>query len=376
MRPVRKWETALLIVLAGGIACGAPSTPSASQQAGVPASDTPPVASSEAPTASPDVEPRLAVLRDGAFHILSLAGAEVEAWPAPGLEFPGVGTIQAAGGALYYLVPSEGVFRLTAEGSTLLTFTTMPGLEAFAVAPDESRIAWSGYQSNEASLEGQLLTASMDGSMAQEVAASSSDDEISEYFIPRPVRWSSSGDLLYSWQITGIGGYILFFGYSSFYLHSPSGGDTALTGLENGVCWSDVSSDLAYAVGSCRAVPADPRQMREVELASGMESVFPLLPEEGVQGGAEYSPSGSQLAYLVARSNPEDEFGQIALRGRRGELPTSIASTPGYFSRVEWIDEQRMLVSIWGTAVNTVEVVAVSGERTPIAEGEWGTVLR
>jgi hypothetical protein len=311
------------------------------------------------------------VLRDETFHILSLAGAELESWPAPGLEFPGEGTIQAAGDALYYLVRSEGVFRLTAGARTLLTFTALPGLEALAVAPDESRIAWSGYQANEAGLDGRLLTAPMDGSTVQVVAASSPDDEISEYFLPRPVRWTNSGDLLYSWQITGIGGYILFYGYSSFYLHSSTGGDADLTGLENGVCWSDVSPDLAYAAGSC-----DSLQMREVELASGTEELFPLLPEEGVQGGAAYSPAGSQLVYLVARSNPEDEFGQVALRGRRGELPTSIASTPGYFSRVEWIDEQRMLVSIGGTAVNTVEVVTVSGERTPIAEGEWGTVLR
>jgi hypothetical protein len=77
------------------------------------------------------------------------------------------------------------------------------------------------------------------------------------------------------------------------------------------------------------------------------------------------------LAYAVARSNPDNEFGQIAVRPARGQAPKVIASqSPGYFSDIVWVDEERMVVqSFQGLQAGEVELLSVSGERSKVARG-------
>ncbi len=169
--------------------------------------------------------------------------------------------------------------------------------------------------------------------------------------------------------MTGIGGYILFFGWSSLYRYSPAdGGSTPLSQpprMGTCPCWYGLSPDGAYAVTGCGQ-----DGMMERELATGTDTAFPVMPDQGQQGAAAYSPSGERLAYAIARGNPDDEAGQVLVRLRRGEAPTSIASqSPGYFERILWADEDRMVVGYFLSEGGSVDLLNVDGTRSPIGDG-------
>jgi hypothetical protein len=117
--------------------------------------------------------------------------------------------------------------------------------------------------------------------------------------------------------------------------------------------------------------------MRERELASGTDTAFEVLPDQGQQGAAAYSPSGARLAYAVARGNPDDEAGQVLLRLRRGEAPTAIASqSPGYFNRILWADEDQMVVGYFLSEGGSVDLLHVDGTRSPIGDGALIGLMR
>jgi hypothetical protein len=179
--------------------------------------------------------------------------------------------------------------------------------------------------------------------------------------------------------VTGIGGYILFFGWSSLYRYDAAAGTTPLAGLAPNVtapCWSDVSPDGSFALGAC----GEARAVVERDVNSGAITVFPPLPDQGQAGAAAYSPQPGRLAYGIARSNPDDEFGQLVLVDGSGVPPTAVASQDlGAFSWIEWIDADRMAVSYWqdaGFAASFVDLIGLDGSRTPIGEGQLIGLMR
>jgi hypothetical protein len=206
------------------------------------------------------------------------------------------------------------VRRVTTAGIETLDFTAGEEMATltFAVSADEERIAWTHSSYEAEGVVSELWIANIDGSDAQLVVESDPSDSIDEYFALEAVRWED-GDLIYAWQVTGIGGYILFFGWSSFYRYSPLDDfTTALVPVSaegTGPCWYAVSPDGMYAVGGCGE-----GGMRERDLVIGTETAFPVLPDQGQQGAAAYSPSGERLAYAIARGNYEDESGQVLVR--------------------------------------------------------------
>jgi hypothetical protein len=118
------------------------------------------------------------------------------------------------------------------------------------------------------------------------VAETEEADDIPEYFLLEAIGWLPDGGLVYSWQVTGIGGYILFFGWSSVYRFRP--GTAAVAALaplhieRSAPCWSDVTGDGAYALGACGG------EARIVErmVDTGAASLIPLLPGQGQAGAA------------------------------------------------------------------------------------------
>jgi hypothetical protein len=241
------------------------------------------------------------------------------------------------------------------------------------VSPDESHIAWSNTSFASGPPVSQLWMAAIDGSGATLVAESSPDDDIAEWFILEPVTWLPDGSLVYAWQITGIGGYILFFGWSSLYQYDPATATTTpLAALQSegaAPCWNAVTPDAAYILGAC----GGSAQMVEKQIASGASTLFPMLPDQGQAGAGAYSPSGERLAYGIARGNPDDEAGQVVAVAPRGSAPASIASeAPGYFHRILWIDEARMAAEASGIDVQQtqVDLVGLDGTRTTIGEGQ------
>ncbi len=370
----------LTAVLLAGLACNIPlPTPTAAPPTGIaPATEAPLATATLAPT--PAAEPDVVVLQDGQVQVVSLDGTPVATWPIGEAEWPRSNTAQVVGDAVYYLKKSTSaplvgvVARVSAGGEQELAFTQHDSLTGFAVSSDGTKVAWAflsplpagGYQC-------ELWTAAIDGSNANLVAACDPNDTIEDYYTLEPVTWLEDGSLVYAWQITGIGGYILYFGFSSLYRHDPvSSVSTALIEVPaNGgaPCWNTLSPDAIYAAGGCGSGPAG-AALVERELASGLETILPALPEQGQVGGASYSPSGARLAYGVARGNMDDEAGQVAVRLARGDAPQSLASvTGGYFGRTMWVDEARLLAQRFQGSTKQVVLLQLDGTLVPLADG-------
>ncbi len=375
------WVIVVTACLLAALACSLPQPPTVStaETASATSPPTEEAPASPAPTtAEPPLEP-LAVIHQGSVFLLAaLDGTPSGSLPAAGLDWARPGRVQVVGDAVYYVDSGGsglgGVARkVTAGGTTELPFTLAEPMAVltFAVSPDETRIAWAYARWDESGNHSELWAANLDGSAAQLVAAASPSDELEDYYVLEPVTWLTDGSLIYAWQISGIGGYILFFGYSSLYRYDTVSGATtplAPVGPTAGApCWSSLSPDGAFAVGAC----APDHSMMERNLGSGVSTIFPAFPDQGQAGAGAYSPSGSRLAYAIARGNPDDEAGQVIVRLHPDEPPVAIASQgEGYFDTLLWVDEDRLVVGYWQGDAGSVDLLRLDGTRTPIGSGQ------
>jgi len=367
------------------LACNLPSpaTPAATEveppleTEALPATAEPPTATSEPPTVEPPPDPLVVVNQGDNFHIYTLDGALVETRPATGMAtWSHPNSYQVVGDAIYY-VDSGGtdlggnVKRVTAAGVDDLAFTTVPDLAIlkFAVSDDQSMIAWAAGEWGNS----ELWTSDINGGGAQLIIQSDPGLGLEDFYVLETYRWTVDGDLLFSWQISGIGN-LAYFGYSSMYRYSPATGEiTALCEAPVGggmPCWSMVSPDGLYLVGTCISESEIPG-VREREVSTGIETVLPLLPNQDQSGSAAYSPSGSRLAYAYVRGGMDDIDGYIAVRLNPGGDPQSIASVlDGSFRNIYWVDEDRLVVQGSEADVSGVYLLTLDGVLTPIAEGE------
>ncbi len=371
------------VLMAAALACGPTLTGQPSET--VPAAETPQltIPASPSPT-QPAPEPVVVTHLKPNFNLYDTAGQLLETRTAEGLDFARPNTAQVVGDAIYYVAQGDGgqgqvVRRVTNTETTDLDFTRTESFSGltFAVSQDGARIAWSNTKWDAEAPISQLWMAGIDGQAPTLVAQTDSGDEIAEWFVLEPVAWLADGDLVYAWQVTGIGGYILFGGWSSLYRYSP--GTAAVTPLApvaaevSAPCWNDLTSDGAYSVGACGALG----QVVERTTASGLETLFPLLPDQGQAGAGAYAPSDNRMAYAIARGEPDNEAGQLVLVSARGEAPVVIASqASGAFEAILWLDEDRMAVGYWQGDATFVDLVTTDGTRTAIGPGRLVGLMR
>jgi hypothetical protein len=372
----------VLVTLAMVLGCSLPQRLLGDAVGGAPTAELP---GGEAPppaTEGPPPEPLVVTHQGDVFQVYALDGELRETRPAAGLDYARPNTAQVVGESIYY-VDSGGsglggvVRRVTSAGVETLDFTAAEDLDTltFAVSEDETRIAWTHSFIGGASRFSKLWVAPIDGSNPELIVETGPPYDLPEYFALEAVRWVER-DLIYAYQVTGIGGYILFFGWSSFYRYSPAdGASTPLvpaTEDDSGPCWYGLSPDGAFAVGGC-----GPDGMGERDLSSGSEITFPVLPDQGQQGAAAYAPSGERLAYAIARGNYDDESGQVLVRMSSGEDPTVLSTqTPGYFERILWADDDRMVVGYAEGESSAVDLLTIDGTRTPIGDGRLIGLIR
>jgi len=225
---------AVLVTLAMVLGCSLPQRLLGDAVGGAPTAEIP---GGEAPPPAADVpppEPLVVTHQGDVFQVYALDGGLRETRPAAGLDYARPNTAQVVGESIYY-VDSSGsslggvVRRVTSAGVETLDFTAAEdqATQTFAVSEDESRIAWT-HSSFGVGVFSQLWIANIDGSDSQVAVQSDPASGLAEYFALETVRWMDGGDLIYAWQVTGIGGYILFFGWSSFYRYSPADGASTL----------------------------------------------------------------------------------------------------------------------------------------------------
>jgi hypothetical protein len=375
--------TCVALLLAAALACGFPTPGPVPTEAPPPTEaepapiETTPTSEPPAPTPEPPPEPRVVVHQGDSFNIFALDGSLIETRVAPGLaSWPHPNQYQVVGNDIYY-VDSGGdslggmVKRVTSAGVEELAFTAVADLAnlTFAVSRDGTMIAWAGGEWGNS----HLWVADINGGGSLQILQSDPSTGLEDFYVLEAYRWTAEGDLLFTWQISGIGN-LLYFGYSSMYKYRPATGEIiALAEAPaggGGPCWSIVSEGCVYLVGTCRLDPASPAGLREREISTGIETVLPLLPNQDQTGAAAYSPSGAKLAYAFARGGMDDVDGYIAVRHNVGEAPVVIATLPdGYYHKVQWVDEGRMVVEGAQAATTTVSLLALDGALTPISNG-------
>ncbi|MBF8256241.1 MAG: hypothetical protein HW375_1148 [Anaerolineales bacterium] len=287
---------------------------------------------------TPAAEPLVVTHLGAEFQIYALDGTLLETRSAEGLSWARPNTAQVVGQAIYFVAEGAGedgavVRRVTSTGTSDLEFTRSddPSLTVtFAVSDDESRIAWGHTSWAGGPPFSQLWMADIAGGSPVLIAQTETLDDVAEFFVLEPVRWLDDGDLVYAWQVTGIGGYILFFGWSSLYSYDvASGAISPVASLAPNVtapCWTGLTGDGAFAAGACGAAG----EVIERNTQTCVDTVFPLLADQG-QAGAWAMPSQGAIRITRPVRSSSLRRGAKAPRSsplmRRAPLTRSSGST-------------------------------------------------
>ena len=327
------------------------------------------------PTASPmpSVGPVIAVL-DGADHLWFLnPNGDIlppgDMGPLP--TRPEAGQAQGLGDGLYYVDSGTGdVMRLALSGVLETVYAPESGrASAFALAADGERLAVVIEESIGGGRVQQLVIVSLAGGPPQTVTT-----ETAAYdpYVLLPVRWTDDGGLLYARQMTGLGGYILFFGYCNLYRYDPATSTTtALIPAGYGPCIGDLSPDGRTLAHICGA--GSPVAMRLRDLASDVDTTLPLVEEQRFAGTGQFSPSGTWLAYAAARGDPSDELGMAVVARSDGTTTPQVVATVygGYLEVRGWLDEDSFIVQQYGP-----QDILLRANRTGVAPMRLATQVR
>ena len=88
-------------------------------------------------------------------------------------------------------------------------------------------------------------------------------------------------------------------------------------------------------------------------MATGITRTVTLpaeVPLFGTTGGARFSPDSKTLAFALARRNPDDEQGWVAVAGVAGGPSKLVATSPAndYFSVAGWLDADTLILQSAG----------------------------
>ncbi len=253
---------------------------------------------------------------------------------------------QVVNGAIYYRGEDHTIIRADAQGSRPLANIPAEHLSTYQISPDEQLIAYAIDLWDQTPPRSELWVAHSDGSQARQIMTSTVTAD-GAFFTVQPYRWTDDGRLLIVQTPTGIGGYILYQAYSALHLYDPQTGEVKPLYQPTGgfrMCLSTVTFDVKYLGFGCDDAGASKVNIRTV--ATGQTTVVPDLPEQNVAGSLHFSPANNWLAYSIARRDPDNEYGQVAV------VPVDMSSAPriiasqagGYYDVIGWIDENTLLI--------------------------------
>ncbi len=277
----------------------------------------------------------------------------------------------AIAGTAYVLDATNGgeVIAINAKGSQALSFIQKPttfGLATWRGSSDaQSRLAW-GTQFTDTGSSSSLQMSAPDGSNLETLLTQETTNPPTQLVAE---FWSADGQALYfSKEPVGIGGYILFGGASNLYkinITTKEVTELIPLGSSSGpqVCLDAVSADFQYVADHCSQDKITIRDLTSNETTT----ILPPADVSGfrVVGSARFSPDGSRLAYALARSDPENEQGWVAVSdGTSGGSKLILTSQIGsYYTIAGWLDDRTLLVQ----STNLLEC-------TPYCSGELWTL--
>ncbi len=248
----------------------------------------------------------------------------------------------------------------------------------------QPRLAW-GTNLGGADQPSTLQASALDGSqletlLTEDAGANPPQQLVAEF-------WSADGQSLYfSKEPVGIGGYIPFAGASSLYQINLSTRQVKeiipfTTSSGPMICLDAVSDDYRFEADHCTLKAITVR-----DLASGKTSTIQPPAEVtdfGQMGSARFSPDGSRLAFALARGDPSDEQGWVAVSdGTSGGSKLILTSQAGTsYSVIGWLDDQTLLlqsiaIACSSTCTNMIWTVGIDGSNlTKVADGTFLAVL-
>jgi hypothetical protein len=318
------------------------------------------------PTAIPAATARILVQTlDGALILVAADGtAEPFALDPPDLFLFGPYPLGGLIAGTAYLLSSPGVnasaFALDSNGLRPLDFV---GTTASSLVVGQSagitQLGWSEITLAAAGLTSQLLIAESSGTEQVSVVQHASDSEILVV-----AGWSADGQrLYYSTEPTGFGGYILFGGFSSLYaFNRPDNTITPIVPRENGytICLDELSPDGRFVALHCN------NQVTILDWAAGTSQTIQPPAEVtafGQLGSVRFSPDGQRVAFALARGEPENEQGWVALSdGLEGPSRLILSGEPGQYVQVmSWLDNQTFVLQSWYQGTPTIWLAYTDG---------------
>jgi hypothetical protein len=386
---------ALSTLSAAVLACalGAPATPTAPPTAPppTPASPTAEVVSTATSAPSPTVAPSpstapvdtpiavptalLVVQRpDNQVVVVGVDGQTQPVTEAPT-------TVYALTNLTGDISAPQQVYALGPAGAQPLAFIegVSYGVAAWSdTASGEVRLAWDHYavDNNSGGLTSQILVSDPGGAQVRELIT-----ETGSQRVLRVVGWAPDGQqLFYSKEPLGLGGYILFSGVSSLWAYDWASGEATNLVPEADtafICLDDYDSAAARVAHHCTV-----GQISVLDLNAGQTSA--LLPppevagEVGVLGDTRFSPSADRVAFALARNNPENEQGWVAVSdGLAGPARLVATADAGdFFDVIDWLDDNTLILQATGVAPGVWLVNADGSQLRHLADGHWLGLIR
>ncbi len=327
---------------------------------------------------SPDLYQGFYALQDGSFQAYDFNGNALGVdFPAGSSNWYGDNEINAFTDEIFYAEFSSnpGAFRVNAQGTQKLEFINAQDPVYIAISPDRQKIAWSTSSWGEGNLKTEIFYANLDGSNQQLIDFITASEQVDLNLNFFPVRWTEDGRLIYATGMTGIGGYMLYWGYNGMYIFNPLNNSirTLVDDQERlGICLSSISDDLTKIAIVC----GGEGNVRVRSLDSGTETIFPILEDQVIAGAARFSPSGEWLAYVIQRADPMQELGKIVVVPVDGSQPPRVVTTveDGSFDVEGWVSEDHLLVTRSYMSSGEISVLKLNrdgSEVTQVAEGKF-----
>ena len=318
------------------------------------------------PTLTPTRSIILAVAAtDKTVRLVTLEGTTLPLAQAPGTLYA-LAMLSSAPGA-----PSHA-YAIGPKGVKQLPFVNNSS-EGFASYIDpaaaQGQVAWDHWASNAATstVDSEIFVANVDGSNLRSVLKLSSDHVL------HVVRFSPDGQrLYYSQEPLGLGGYIPFGGVSDLWALDLASGATAQlvpAAAAGAICLDDFASDESEVALHCSEKFID----LLVPSTGGIGLIEPPPAVTGwrLLGDARISPDQSRVAYALARGNPDNEQGWLAVSDGLTGTSHLLATAPAgdYFSVKGWLDDHTLVLQSWGAKPGVWVVRVDTGELRRIADG-------
>jgi len=273
-------------------------------------------------------------------------GLDKQAPPTRGL-MPRGGVAQGKVFAFAYIPTARVIARDGSQSEVAFIKNPDLGLAVWPGLGDQSpMLAWSNVtQDNPA--ESVLLVSDLDGTAIRSVYSEPLDANRLTHLVVQ--GWAADGTaLLFSREPYGIGGYIPFDGASSLYrLQLDNGQVTTLVDYDpqarHALCLDSLSPDGDAITSHC-----PPTEISLLDLSGNVQGTIATPSSVGqpfLLGSALFSPDGGRIAFAIARGNPDDEHGWVAVSdGLNGASHVITDRAGGFFHVVAWLNSDHLLI--------------------------------